>query len=119
MAERSGNQEVFTRVASGNLLAGRLATLSGRNALLATSGQPCFPVAYRADNGQHVGLIAGGFAKVTYGSSLGVLAPWMAGGSGFATLAASGQYSGGFTLTAADSGVVGEVLVSPNNRSAT
>src|ERR1043166_2189295 len=111
MAERSGNQEIFTRVASGNLIAGRVATLgtTGRTALVATSGQIAFPVAYRADNAQHVSLIAGGHAKVTYGSSLGIGAAWMAGGSGFVTLAGSGQFSGGVTLTAADSGVMGEV----------
>ncbi len=119
MAVRAGNQKCFTRVASGNQLAGRVATISGNFALQPTSGQIAFPIAYRADNAQHVSLVEEGHAKVFYGSSLGVGASWMAGGSGFITLAASGQIVGGFTLTAADSGVMGEVTVERSNRSTT
>lgn len=117
MAERTGHSENFSRVASGNLPFGRVATLIGKDAVLATSGQLAYPVMYRADDNQHVSLVSGGHAKVTYGSSLGVGAHVMAGGSGFVTLAASGQHVIGQTLSAADSGGMGEINVHISQKS--
>lgn len=111
MATRHGAQTVFTKVASGNLLVDRVATIIGNDAVLATSGQLAYPITHRADDNQHVGLVSGGHAKVTFGSSLGVGANVMAGASGFVTLAASGQFKIGQTLTAADSGLTGEINV--------
>lgn len=117
MATRHGNQTVFTKVASGNLPAERLATISGNNALLATSGQLAYPISHRADNGQHVGLVDGGHAKIYAGVSISVGNQVMAGGDGFAVVAASGQFVVGQALSAADSGTPFEVNVHISQKS--
>lgn len=110
MAVRAGNQQVFSRVASGNLPAERLATLIGKDAVLATSGQLAYPTTHRADDNQHVGLVSGGHCKISLAASLGVGGTFMAGNSGLAVLAASGQFMLGTVLTAGDSGHTVEAL---------
>jgi len=58
-------------------------------------------------------LVSLGHTRITVGASLGGGIALMNGGTGFGTLAASGQAVAGFLITGANSGLVGEMIFNP------
>lgn len=115
MAEISGGNIRISRVASGNLDVSqwRFVTFSGKDVYLpATSGSIVLGVLEnKPRDNEHATVIALGPAKIQVANSLGTGAYLMTGNSGFAVLATSGQNVVGYTITAATSGAIAEMIV--------
>ena len=116
MAEKRGGDFGASFVASGDLSASqfRLVGFSGNDCFLTTSGMQCAGVLQnKPKDNEHAVVIGFGYTKLILAGSLASGDEYMAGNTGFATLAASGQWCHGWLLTAGDSGQIVEAVVQP------
>lgn len=115
MAEKRGGDFGASWVASGDLSAAQYRFVrAGANddVYLPTSGQLCVGILQnKPQDNEHAAVCALGFAKVVVANSLDMNIEIMAGNNGFAVQASSGQWSHGMLLSAANSGLVAEVLL--------
>lgn len=122
MAEIRGGNFKASWVASGNLDTHqwKLVSFSGHDVFLATSGVVLAGVLQnKPKDNEHASIISHGFSKIYYGSSMAAGQEVMAGNNGLATIAASGQFVAGVTLTAGDSGQIGELMLNMYRKSLT
>jgi len=117
MAEKRGGDLGASWVASGDLSAAqfKFVTFSnGTDVYLPTSGVIMAGVLQnKPKDNEHAAVIGLGFTKITLESSLDAGIELMAGESGYATQATSGSWVGGILLTAADSGLITEMMMTP------
>jgi len=105
MSEKRGGDFGPSAVASGDLsgLQFKFVRFIGNDGVLQN----------KPKNREFAGVIGIGYTKLWLGNSMGSGCEVMAGNQGFATIAASGQWTHGFLLTAGNSGDLGEAVVGP------
>ncbi len=116
MAEKRGGDFGASWVASGDLSAAqfKFVTFGGKDVYLPTSGVIMAGVLQdKPKDNEHASVIGLGFTKITLESSLNAGIELMTGESGYATQATSGAWVGGILLTAADSGEITEMMMTP------
>ena len=115
MPEVRGGFLKASYVASGNLSQYRFVNFSGVDVYLPpTSGSIVLGVTQNHPNdNEQAALVTLGHTRITLGGSLAAGAVVMTGLNGFATLAQSGQFVGGYLVSAADSGLVAEMVFTP------
>src|SRR5512143_1782976 len=107
MSEVRGGSFGASFVASGDLSGSqyRLVAYLNNDCYLPTSGAVCAGVLQnKPKDNEHAAVIGIGYTKLILGGSLACGAAFMAGGNGYATLAASGQWIGGQLMSNGDSG---------------
>lgn len=117
MAEYTEQLRV-SKVASGNLDGSQytfVRQIGNRDVLtIATTGVPMLGVLQnKPQNNEHATVAMLGSTKIRLANSLGVPSWVMAGVSGFAVLAVSGQVVAGQLITGATSGALAEMNFSP------
>lgn len=116
MSEKRGGDFGPSAVASGDLsgMQFRFVRFINNDVLIPTSGSQCLGVLQnKPRNREFAGVIGIGYTKLWLGNSMGSGTEVMAGNLGYATIAASGQWTHGFLLTAGNSGDLGEAVVGP------
>lgn len=121
MATKRGDDFRASWVASGDLSGSqyRFVTYAGVDVYLPTSGVVTAGVLQnKPQNNEHASVISQGFSKLILAASVGAGVEVMAANNGFAINVGSGQWVGGRTLTAGDSGAIVEADIYSVQRAA-